>query len=66
VVFELKKGRFTLGIRMKLFTIRVVRRWHRLPREVVEAISLETFKIRMNQALSTWWSCSCSFSLQGG
>ena len=33
--------------------IRVVRQWHRLPREVVDALSLETLKVRLDQALST-------------
>jgi len=35
------------------FTIRVVEHWHRLPREVVEAPSLETCKVRLDGALST-------------
>jgi len=39
--FKVKEGRFKLDIRTKLFTVRVVRPWHRLPREVVAAPSLE-------------------------
>jgi len=33
--------------------IRIVRHWHRLPREVVDAPSLETLKVRPDGALST-------------
>jgi len=37
--------------------MRVVRHWHRLPREVVDAPSLEVFKARLDGALSNlvWW-----------
>jgi len=33
--------------------IRVVRHWNRLFREVEDALSLETFKARLDRALST-------------
>ncbi|KFQ69932.1 hypothetical protein N335_04961, partial [Phaethon lepturus] len=39
----LKKGRFRIDIRKKFFTVRVVKPCPRLPREVVDAPSLEPF-----------------------
>ncbi|KFW62887.1 hypothetical protein AS28_02563, partial [Pygoscelis adeliae] len=50
--FKLKGGRSRLDIRKKFFTLRVVKHWPRLPREVVDAPSLETFKTRLDGALS--------------
>jgi len=49
---KLKQSRFRLAIRKKLFTMRVVKHWHRLPREAVDAPSLEAFKARLDGALS--------------
>ncbi|KFV03492.1 hypothetical protein N339_08495, partial [Pterocles gutturalis] len=50
--YKLKEGKFRLDIRKKFFTVRVVRHWNRLTREVVDAPSLEVFKARLDEALS--------------
>ncbi|KAK4826840.1 LOW QUALITY PROTEIN: hypothetical protein QYF61_011648 [Mycteria americana] len=50
--FKLKEGRFRLDLRKKCFMMRVVKPWPRLPREVVDAPFLETFKVRLDGALS--------------
>ena len=40
-----------LDTRKKSFTVRVVRHWNRLPSDVVDAPSLETFKVSLDKAL---------------
>ncbi|KFQ69711.1 hypothetical protein N335_13800, partial [Phaethon lepturus] len=50
--FKPKEGRFKLAIRKTFFTMKVVKRWHRLPREVVDAPSLATSQVRLDGALS--------------
>ena len=57
--FKLKEGRFGLYARGRFFTESVVRHWHRLPRDVVDAPSL--------RCLSPGWMCpwaawSCTWS----
>jgi len=49
---KLKEGRCRLDIRKKLFTMRVMKHWNRLPREAVAAPSLAVFKARLDGALS--------------
>ena len=49
--FKLEEGRFRLEFRRKFFTQRLVRWWHRLPREAVDALFLEVFKASLDGAL---------------
>ena len=50
---KLRGRRFRLDIRKKLFTQRVVMHWNRLPKEAVDAPSLEAFEARLDVALGS-------------
>ena len=52
--FQLRQGRFGLDIRRKkFFTPRVVTHWSRVPKEVVDAPSLDVFKAGLDVALGS-------------
>ncbi|KFP06492.1 hypothetical protein N300_01665, partial [Calypte anna] len=50
---KLGTSRFRLDIRKKFFPVRVLKHWHRLLREAVDAPSLQAFKARLDGALSS-------------
>jgi len=50
--FQTKRGEIYIDIRNKYFTVRVVRYWHRLLRYVVDALSVKTFKVSLDQSLN--------------
>ena len=51
--FKLRWGKFRLDIRRTFFTQRVMTHWNRLPKEVVDALSLEAFKATLDVALGS-------------
>jgi len=64
--FKLKERRFRLAIRKKLSTMRVVKPWPRLPRAVVDAPSLETFKAGLDGAGSSLTRLKLALLTAGG
>jgi len=64
--FKLRQGRFRLDIRKNFFTVRIVKHWKKLPREAVKAPSLETFKARLDRALSNLVWLKLSLLTAGG
>ena len=64
--FKLTEDRFRLDRKKKFFTVRVVRPWHRLPREAVAVPSLEGFKARLDAALSNLIEWKVSLPMAGG
>jgi len=62
---KLKEGRFRLDIRKKFFTMRAVRHWNRLPREVVNAPFLDVFKARLDGTLRNLVSWKVSLPMAG-
>ena len=64
--FKLRQGSFRLDIRRKFFTQRVVMHWNRLPKEVVDAPSLEAFKARLDVALGSLVCWLVTLHIAGG
>ena len=64
--FKLRQGRFRLDIRRKFFTWRVVTQWNRLPKEAVDAPSLESFKARLDVALGSLVCWLATLHIAGG
>ena len=54
-----------MDIRKKYFTVRVVRHWSRLLSYMVDALSMETFKVRLDQALGNVMELWMSLCIAG-
>jgi len=64
--FKLSEGGFRLDRRKMFFTMRLVKPWPWLPREVVDAPSRETLKVRLDGALSNLIRVKMSLLSVGG
>ena len=64
--FKLRQGTLRLDIRKKFFTQRVVKHWNRLPKEAVDAPSLQAFKARLDVALGSLGCWLATLHIAGG
>ena len=64
--FKPRWGRFRLDIRRKFFTQRVVTHWNRLPKEAVDAPSLQALKARLDVALGSLGCWLVTLHVAGG
>jgi len=55
-----------MGCKKEIHTMRVVKRWTKLPREAVDAPSLEVFKVRSDGAWSNLIQLEMSLLMAGG
>ena len=55
-----------MDIRRKFFTQRVVQHWNRLPKEAVDAPSLQAFKARLDVALGSLGCWLATLHIAGG
>ena len=55
-----------MDLRMKFFPERLVRHWNRLPKEVVDAASLEAFKARLAVVLGSLVQWLVTLHIAGG
>ena len=64
--FKLRQRRFRVDIRRKFSTQRVMTHWNRLPKEAVDAPSLEAFKARLDVALGSLGCWLATLHIAGG
>jgi len=66
MVIKLREKRLRLDVRRKFFTQRVMRHWHRLPRDAEDVPSSETFKARLEGPLGSlsWWVAALSIAVR--